>query len=185
MNIPVLILPGLSDSGPTHWQTLWHESHPEFKRVAHHDWFAPDRDQWIASIGRTIDECVAPPIVIAHSLGCIALAHCVASTAVQLAGAMLVAPADAERPDTKYDISNFAPVPRVRFDFPSVLIASSNDPWCTIGRARTMAGFWGSRLVNAGSCGHINVDSGFGPWPAGEALLHSLTEECSSTISVT
>jgi hypothetical protein len=35
-------------------------------------------------------------------------------------------------------------------------------------------GSGGSRLVNLGLAGHINVESGFGPWPEGEALLAEL-----------
>ena len=32
----------------------------------------------------------------------------------------------------------------------------------------------GSQLVNIGAAGHINVDSGHGPWPRGLALFKAL-----------
>ncbi len=182
MNIPVLILPGLSDSGPDHWQTLWEQSNPEFRRVSHYDWHAPELDRWLDSIEKAIRECSIPPIVAAHSLGCVALAHCIASRHTRLAGAMLVAPADAERSGTAYDISSFAPIPKIRFEFPSVLIASSNDPWCTLERAQEMAHTWGSRFVNAGALGHINVAAGFGRWPHGEKLFADLEQECALSL---
>ena len=35
----------------------------------------------------------------------------------------------------------------------------------------------GANFINLGSVGHINVKSGFGPWPAGEKLLADLQHE--------
>jgi predicted alpha/beta hydrolase family esterase len=40
--------------------------------------------------------------------------------------------------------------------------------------ARRLAVDWKSRFVNAGAVGHINLDSGHGPWLEGEALLQEL-----------
>lgn len=184
MATPILILPGLSDSGPKHWQTHWEEKHPEFIRVTHRDWYDPEPAEWLDSIDQAIRNCDMPPVVVAHSLGCVALAHWVRLTAGQLSGAMLVAPADAERTDTPHDISKFAPLPRVRFAFPSILVASTNDPWCTFDRAQTIAALWGSKLVNAGACGHINVAAGFGPWPEGERLLRDHVAHTRSRLEV-
>jgi predicted alpha/beta hydrolase family esterase len=65
-------------------------------------------------------------------------------------------------------------VPLWPLPFPSVLVASENDSHLEWERAQWFARHWGSRLVNLGRAGHINVESGFGPWPEGEALLREL-----------
>jgi len=44
-----------------------------------------------------------------------------------------------------------------------VLVASSDDPYCTMQRASDFAEAWGSEFVSAGEAGHINVESGHGP----------------------
>ena len=61
----------------------------------------------------------------------------------------------------------FAPVPRERLPFPSMLLASADDPYCRPERARHFAAAWGSELVEVGPAGHINAESGHGPWPDG------------------
>jgi hypothetical protein len=69
-------------------------------------------------------------------------------------------------------------MPLGKLPFRTVIVGSMNDPYMTIERARFLAKAWGAGLVNAGSCGHINVASGFGPWPAGERILNELVSEC-------
>ena len=64
-----------------------------------------------------------------------------------------------------------------KMSFPSILVASTSDPWLSLKRAREIAYAWGSRLENAGDAGHINADSGFGPWPMGEMLLGELMSD--------
>ncbi len=175
--IPILVLPGLSGSGPEHWQSLWEREKPNFRRIEQEDWYKPDPQRWIDGIERAVDECREDPIVVAHSLGCVALAHWAAyAGGGRICAAMLVAPPDGDRKDFPHDISAFAPLPRNKLPFPSVLVASSNDPWCSIERAEWIAEVWESEFVGAGPCGHINVAAGFGPWPGGEAALNRLIE---------
>ena len=61
----------------------------------------------------------------------------------------------------------FGPYPRDPLPFPSMVAASSNDPFCALDVAEDIAAAWGSVLVHAGEAGHINADSGYGPWPEG------------------
>jgi uncharacterized protein len=111
---------------------------------------------------------------VAHSLGCIAVAHWAARFGRPVAGALLVAPADVNREDTPEPIRCFAPVPLQPLPFRTILVASSNDEYLSMNRARHFARCWGSELVPAGAAGHLNTVAGFGPWPAGERLLESL-----------
>ena len=55
-----------------------------------------------------------------------------------------------------------------------MLVASTNDPWMNFASAAYWAERWGSRLHCLGAAGHINVDSGFGPWPDGLAMLRAM-----------
>jgi hypothetical protein len=68
-------------------------------------------------------------------------------------------------------LGEFAPTPNAPLPFPSVLVASHNDPHGMFAFAETKAVQWGSRLVAAGEAGHINADSGHGPWPEGLMLF--------------
>lgn len=174
MPTPVLIVPGWGDSGPEHWQTLWERADPSFRRVRQRDWEYPIRAEWVDALEREIRAVEGPVVLAAHSLGCIAVAHCAWGGALPIHAALLVAPPDVEHPDFPPVIEGFAPIPRERLAFPSVVVASRNDPYGDFERSRGLAEAWGSRFVDAGASGHINTAAGFGPWPLGETLLAEL-----------
>ena len=176
----VVIVPGWRDSGPGHWQSLWAEGLDGAVRVEQDDWVSPRRASWVRAIGDLILAQDAPVVVAAHSLGCIATAHLPPAVAERIAGALLVAPADPER---RAALIDFAPVPYARLPYRSVVVASSNDPFCPIRLAGAYARAWGSEFVRMQNAGHINVDSGHGDWPLGLALLQSLTETPSQLLA--
>ena len=169
----IIIVPGWRDSGPGHWQTLWAERLPQARRVVQDDWHTPTRSDWVARLEETVLEQPGPVVIVAHSLGCITTAHMKPEAAARVRGALLVAPADPER---RAVLSDFAPVPYAALPYRSILVASSNDPYCPIRLAGAYARAWGSEFVRLQNAGHINVDSGHGEWPLGRALLQSLTE---------
>jgi len=166
-----IIVPGWRDSGPGHWQSLWAERLDDAVRVRQDDWITPSRQAWVASIARTILLQTEPVVIVAHSLGCIATTHLPANAAARIQGALLVAPADPER---RSILSDFAPVPARKLPYRSVLVASSNDPYCPVRLAGAYARAWGSEFVRIQNGGHINIESGHGEWPLGAALLQSL-----------
>lgn len=176
----VVIVPGWRDSGPGHWQSLWAEGLDGAVRVEQDDWVSPRRDSWVRALGDLILAQDAPVVVAAHSLGCIATAHLPPTVAERIAGALLVAPADPER---RAALNDFAPVPYARLPYRSVVVASSNDPFCPVRLAGAYARAWGSEFVRMQNAGHINVDSGHGDWPLGLALLQSLTETPSQLLA--
>ena len=167
----LVIVPGWRDSRPGHWQSLWAEQWPGAVRVQQDDWITPSRQAWVASIGKTILAQEGPVVIAAHSLGCIATSHLPAELAARIQGALLVAPADPER---RGALTDFAPVPYQSLPYRSILVASSDDPYCPVRTAGAYARAWGSEFVRLQKAGHINVEAGFGPWPLGLALLHSL-----------
>ena len=171
---PLIIIPGWRNSGPGHWQSLWAEQLPGAQRIQQDDWFTPKRDAWVARISETILRQTAPVVVVAHSLGCIASAHLPAEVASCIRGALLVAPADPER---RGALADFAPVPYQPLPYRSILVASANDPFCPVRTAGAYARAWRSEFVRLPQGGHINIESGFGAWPLGLALLQSLTTD--------
>lgn len=166
-----IIVPGWRDSGPGHWQSLWAERLDDAVRVQQDDWITPSRQAWVSSIARTILLQNEPVVIVAHSLGCIATTHLPADAAARIQGALLVAPADPER---RSILSDFAPVPARKLPYRSVIVASSNDPYCPVRLAGAYARAWGSEFVRIQNGGHINIESGHGEWPLGAALLQSL-----------
>lgn len=174
---PVLIVPGLGGSGPGHWQTLWQRDLADAHRVEQADWHAPRREAWLAALAAAVD--AAPgSVVVAHSLGCILLAHLLAEQpAAPVAAALLVAPADVEAcSPSREAVKDFAPIPLRCLPFPSAVVASRTDPFVSMERAAAFAHAWGASLIDIGPQGHINVDGGFGPWPEGRAMLEHLMQ---------
>jgi hypothetical protein len=172
----VLILPGWQSSGPGHWQSRWEALHC-YRRVDQHDWMRPRRGDWIAQLEDVILATDGPVVLVAHSLGCILTAAWaeVSRSTGRVQGALLVAPGDAERDELRGVLPSWSPILRQRLPFPSVLVGSRDDPYCTFERAQGMAGHWGSRFVDLGERGHINAESGLGDWPEGHAMLLELT----------
>jgi uncharacterized protein len=170
----VLLLPGLYDSGPEHWQSHWEREHPDFRRVVQRDWETPDREEWVETLDRAIAAEPTPAVLVAHSLACSLVAHWAAAHSGPIQGALLVAPADVEAPGFPDGVTGFAPMPEGQLPFPAIVVASTDDEYVTVARAERFARLWEARLVVAGALGHINSASGLGSWPEGMALLEEL-----------
>ena len=178
MDCDVLTLAGIWNSGPTHWQTLWEKRHPAWTRVAHRDWNNPARGEWVDELDAAIAGCDGRPLLAAHSMACATVAHWAASgSALRIAGALLVAPADADAASFPCEAQGFAPMPMAKLPFPSIVVASANDPYVSIARARAFAQAWGSKFVEIGEAGHVNGEAGYGDWPEGEKLLMAFCKE--------
>ena len=180
-----LILPGWHGSGPGHWQRLWLEQDPRSRLVEQDDWDRPDRDRWLARLHEAIAAEPHPVTLVAHSLGTALVAHYAARFPFSpVAGALLVAPGDAHlHAAGSPEIASFAPVPRRRLPFPAVLAVSRNDALMAHDRAVELGNDWGARIVDLGDVGHVNVDSGFGPWPRGFALVAELESAAASRVA--
>jgi predicted alpha/beta hydrolase family esterase len=163
----LLIIPGLGGSGPDHWQTRWAQKLSTARRVEQRDWNEPKRDEWVTAIAAVIEASKRPVILVAHSLGAIAAVHACRNTAHSIKGAFLVAtPSEMAVRDLRIDPA-FRPFPRARLPFPTVLVASTDDALASLDDAEALARDWGAKLIDAGPSGHINAESGHGPWPEG------------------
>ena len=197
---PILILPGYADSEPDHWQSHWERADPVCRRVVQDDWLEPRLADWLATLDRYVRECDSPPVLVAHSLACALVAHWAARASDvegrhgfagapralggmgghvgaphAVKGALLVAPADVDSAvHTPDEVRGFSPIPLLQLPFPSIVVASSDDPFVSPARAETFAHAWGSRLITLPDAAHINADAGYGPWPEGRKLLLDL-----------
>ncbi|WP_172150743.1 MULTISPECIES: alpha/beta hydrolase [Pseudomonas] len=176
--IRYLIVPGWQGSADEHWQSHWQRSLPNSARVEQADWMAPRLDDWVAELARSIASDPRPAILVAHSLGCITVAHWAARAPVELLrrvrGALLVAPADVQRSNCPQALQNFASIPRQLLPFPSQLVGSDNDSAASAARALELAAAWGSEAAILSGAGHINVKSGHRHWEQGFAYLYRL-----------
>jgi|SRR5580704_1286183 predicted alpha/beta hydrolase family esterase len=175
----VLLIPGLSNSGPEHWQSLWEAKHPEYNRVQQADWETPRCEDWVQTLHACILQIESPVVLAGHSLACTTIAHYAAKHADcqgRVTAAFLVAPSDVEAPTYPPGSTGFSPMPLQTLPFRSLLVASSDDPYVTSERVELFACSWGSRVIKIVNAGHINAASGYGLWPEGEAWLEQLRE---------
>ncbi len=171
MPYDILIIPGWQNSEPEHWQSIW-QGRYGYHRVEQAEWMYPKREAWVHRLATVVAE-YENPILVTHSLGCHIAAIVSAETQAKISGAFLVCPVDMDQHDTPEEIKNFGRVPLTPLRFPSMVVASDTDQYCSIHVAARIAKAWGSTFVNIGSHGHINVAAGFGPWEEGHKLLQS------------
>lgn len=189
-SVRVLVIPGLRDSGDAHWQTWLQSQYVDAARVTQRDWHQPELSNWSERIGDTLARSSRHTlwVAVAHSFGCLALAHHLAHqrarqatspsadgietrTHARIVAALMVAPADPE----KFGLS--AELPRASLGLPLTVIGSEDDPWMPLERARDWAHTWGGGFVNLGRVGHINTESGFGPWPLARQKVDHLVRQ--------
>lgn len=169
----VLIIPGLHDSGPAHWQTWLQGQYREARRVTQRDPNRPELERWAERIQRTLEVAASSDgsgewLAVAHSFGCLALArHLADHEDSPIREALFVAPAE---PD-KFGIAEA--LPHHRLPRRTRLIASSTDPWMSAASAARWAHRWGASYSNLGNVGHINAEAGFGPLPVAKSWVEA------------
>ena len=162
----VLILPGLGNSGPQHWQSEWERHDASMMRVMQDEWHAPRCEDWATRLDEVFAAQCNSVVLVAHSASCALVARWArGASTTQLArvlGALLVAPSDPTAPNYPLGPTGFAPVPLQPLPFPSIVVASDDDIYVSEATARSYATAWGSRLVLLRGSGHINSASGLG-----------------------
>jgi predicted alpha/beta hydrolase family esterase len=174
LSATVLILPGIGNSGPLHWQSIWEQSQPEFVRVQQRDWSNPICEEWVAVIEEAVKRAGPDGVLVAHSLACLAVAHWAAKPHSPIKAALLVAVPNAKGPDFPEEAVGFSETPTQPFSFRATVVVSADDPYGSPEHSEQLAAAWGSRVVHIGNCGHINASSGLGAWAEGYELLNQL-----------
>ena len=167
MTIHTVFVPGYGNSLGDHWQMQWFKKIPHSHWVEQSDWDAPEKSAWVSGLQNTLTNIQDPIILVAHSLGCLTIAEWAQQHHATILGAYLVAVPDPTAPGFPTAISGFQQLPLNSLPFPSKIIASTNDPYCSKERSEYFAQAWGSELSFIGDQGHINASAGFGAWEEG------------------
>jgi predicted alpha/beta hydrolase family esterase len=166
-----IILPGIGGSGEDHWQTRWQKADPAMRRFSPASWERPGLEDWISALDEAVSRSDEPPILVAHSLACLLVAHWQARPGRSARGAFLVAVPDPESSVFPSEAAPFANAPTERLRFPALMLASADDPYGAVAYAERRAAGWGCGLIVLGPLGHINGSSGLGDWPEGRERL--------------
>ncbi|RZT16733.1 hypothetical protein EV649_4266 [Kribbella sp. VKM Ac-2569] len=172
-----VILPGIDGSDGVHWQSRWEQSWGDRAvRIVPASWSEPELDDWVAATQRAYDDARDRDddvVLVAHSLGCWTAAAWLAAGGSATA-ALLVAPPDTQHPTFPDRAGTFRAVPTQPLPCRSLLVASTDDPYCTAERATTFADAWKADCHLVDRAGHINSASDLGDWPLGRQLLEGL-----------
>lgn len=158
----IIILPGSGGSSDAHWQTHWERADPHMRRFQPSSWDAPDLTDWISALDRAVEASKAPPLLVAHSLACLLVAYWQRASPLTAAGAFLVGVPDPRAEVFPAYAATFTDPPKEKFRFPSLIVASADDPFATFDYACLRADQWGSGIVNVGPLGHIGSESALG-----------------------
>ena len=174
MSLRLVFQPGIGNSEREHWQSIWARSFPDAVWVEQQDWDHPVREAWVAKLTATVRATPGQKVLVAHSLGGLVVAE--AAPALNdgtVLGAFLVSVPDVTAPAFPLAATGFRPAEACALPFPSVLVASTDDPYGSVDHAQRVAHRWGSQLVQVAAAGHINARSGLGEWAEGRRLLES------------
>lgn len=174
--LQLLVLPGIYNSDSDHWQTRWEAIFPNATRVQQRDWDHPSCTEWVATLEQAVQQQTQPVILVAHSLGCLTVAHWAAQTQQHLQGALLVSVPDPQGTNFPKDAKGYEHTPMQLLPFKSIMVCSTNDPYGSAAYMQHCAQAWGSELAVIGDYGHINASSGLGAWEQGQALLAKLMQ---------
>jgi predicted alpha/beta hydrolase family esterase len=181
MNYMMITLPGIGGSGEDHWQSLWEKAEPRLMRFQPTSWDEPELNDWAQSLERAIGGCERPPVLVAHSLACLLVAHWAMRSSSRVAGAFLVSVPDPDGPNFPSAAASFRPAPDTPLRFPSLIVASTDDPYGSLAYARLRSDQWQTGLVVVGAHGHINASSGLVDWAQGRALLEAFCASLSGS----
>ena len=176
----ILLLPGLYNSGPDHWQSRWEQQLPGARRVQQISWDQPQLEDWLHALSQAVSACDDEVYLVTHSLGCMLAAHWFQrgqpglAFSGQVRGALLVAPPDVGR--NTFPAPSFSPMPKMKFPVAVKIVASENDPWCDFVTAENWARTTGATFHPLGAYGHINAESGLGDWKQGQDWLRELQQ---------
>ncbi|MFF2409511.1 RBBP9/YdeN family alpha/beta hydrolase [Streptomyces sp. NPDC058092] len=182
----VVIVPGLRDHVPDHWQTVLANKIADARTVPPLEKDRLSRDAQVAALDKALTDISGPVVLVAHSAGVMTTVHWAQRHRRPVKGALLAAPPDFDTPLPEgYPTlealreNGWTPTPRTPLPFPSIVAASTNDPLAAADRVADLARAWGSRLVDLGAVGHLNPASGYGAWPRAEELVRELGQASS------
>ena len=171
--IHTVIVPGVGGSEHDHWQSWLQRQLKSCSRVQQQDWNKPVLHEWIEQFVNTVQAIQEPIQIVAHSFGCLTTVAALAQHPElnqKIKNLVLVAPTNPARfgddgfaRESQNDYQQY--FHQLKLQVPTQMIISENDPWLNFQDALQLAKAWKIRPKNLGQVGHINVASGFGPFP--------------------
>lgn len=179
MDTTIVLVPGYTNSGPDHWQSIIERNYSNTVRVQQRDWLVPNRIEWVEELNSTISKVSGNVLLVGHSCGSVTIAQWASVySSDKVIGALLVAPADVDAPSAIPPICVQRPLPLLPLSFPSILVCSDNDEHLSLSRAQFLATTWNSEIVIIPGAGHIHTDAGYGYWYEGERMIEKLLGYC-------
>lgn len=164
-----ITLPGIGGSGDRHWQTFWETDQEHFKRISVADWDKPSLEEWLEAVDIEAVRATERAVLVAHSLSCLLATEYALQHPTKVRGLFLVAPPDpSSGPFPRREAAEFVTIGQSPLACPSIVLASSDDPYGSFSYAKQRAALWGSGFIDLGDCGHVND---LGGWPEGRRLL--------------
>jgi len=178
-----LIVPGVGGSEYDHWQSWLQRQLMSCSRVQQKDWNLPILKDWIEQFVKTVRPIKEDIQIVAHSFGCLTTIAALAQHPelnAKIKKLVLVAPANPARfgdagfaRDSNNDYAAY--FQQLKISVPTTMIISENDPWLGFEDAQNLAKAWKQKPVSVGLAGHINVASGYGPFP--EIFKHLISAQ--------
>ncbi|MET9010558.1 alpha/beta hydrolase [Streptomyces olivaceoviridis] len=132
----------------------------------------PDLDVWLGELARHLEELNGPEerVVVAHSLSAVLWLHAAARGMEQQRYAdrvLLVSPPSGPVLARYPEVAAFAP-PALDVTLPGEtrLVAGDDDPYCPGGADTVFAEPLGIPADILPGAAHLDLDAGYGPWPA-------------------
>ncbi len=168
-----LTVPGYGGSADDSWQTHWEKLYPEITRVEQDNWDYPEKNAWVKRLVETVDAKSGKPVVlIAHSLGCGTIIHAINEGVLKnVAGLFLVGLPEIDREDFPKECVGFSPVPQIKLQIPTTMLASEDDDYCDYGVSEKWANILGAKLINVGEQGHMGDAAKLQDWEQGQKIF--------------
>ena len=161
----LLIVPRPGGPANGDWTGRWRAKLSTARLVHPADPAERRREAWIDAVTSAARAATRPALFIGHGLGASAIVEAAgALDGLDVRGAFLVAPPD------QAGLSRIANEDWTRaraLPWPSLVVASRNDPDGAFDAISALASAWGAELVDAGFAGGVDAASGHGPWPEG------------------
>jgi len=166
--VDILIVPGHIHADKEHWQSRWEAKLSTAQYVRRPGGAGSTAGDWAAELAAAVKARRKPVMLVAHAFGVPLVLQALPQLGGKICGGFFVSPPDitkaamhAEKP------AGLAPYPLRPLPFPSIVIAARDDPFCDFAAAEKLAQTWHSLFFDAGLSGHIDAQSGHGPWPEG------------------
>lgn len=171
-----LIVHGYGGSGPTHWQAWLYNKLTDSNEKVYFPSLpnpnSPDLNEWIAALKDEIKKLEGEKFVICHSLGTILWLHYAnLFDDIEVDHLLFVAPPGSDGIAGLENVSGFLPIPLEKEKLFKIakdirLVCSETDEFCV----EKASIYFGETLeikkdILPDEARHINIDSGYGPWP--------------------